>query len=103
MSGLYFEVFSGITYDEMMPVIHRLGFDGFFSNERKGDVMARMSGDVDENALFLKQQMASAPKYGHVPDGGEVSAPSVTRDAIEAIKDPVERVRMRAQHLDLYQ
>lgn len=66
-------------------------------------LLSRMSGDVDENALFLKQQMASAPKYGHVPDGGEVSAPTVTRDAIEAIKDPVERVRMRAQHLDLYQ
>ena len=66
-------------------------------------LLSRMSGDPEENALFLKQQMASAPKYGHVPDGGEVATPTVTRDAIEAIKDPVERVRTRAQHLDLYQ
>ena len=66
-------------------------------------LLSRMSGDVEENALFLKQQMANAPKYGLVPDGGEVSVPTVTREAIEAIKDPVERVRMRAQHLDLYQ
>ena len=34
MSGLYFEVFSGITYEEMFPMIRQAGFDGFFSNER---------------------------------------------------------------------
>lgn len=39
-------------------------------------LLSRMSGDVDENALFLKQQMASAPKYGYVPDGGEVAPPA---------------------------
>lgn len=65
-------------------------------------LLARMSGDVDENALFLKQQLANVPKYGAVPDGGESTPPTVTRESIEAVKDPVERVRLRAQHQDLY-
>ena len=66
-------------------------------------LLARMSGDVEENAKFLEKQMANVSKYGSVPDGGEQQPPTITRDAIEAIKGPVERVRMRAQHLDLYQ
>lgn len=65
-------------------------------------LLARMAGDVDENALFLKQQLANAPKYGAVPDGGEVNPPTITRESIEAVKDPVERVRLRAQHQNLY-
>lgn len=62
------------------------------------DLLARMEGDVDENAKFL----ASRPKYQAVHDGGEVRPPEITRESIEAIENPVERVRMRAQHLDLY-
>ena len=66
-------------------------------------LLARMSGDVDENAAFLKAQMDGAQKHGSVPDYGEASPPTATRESIDAIKDPVERVRMRAQHIDLYQ
>ena len=65
-------------------------------------LLARMSGDVDENARFLKQQMVNAPKYGQVPDNGEATPPTITKESIEAIKDPVKRVKMRAEHLDLY-
>lgn len=65
-------------------------------------LLARMSGDVEENAAYLKQTMANAQKFGQVPDGGETTPPTVTRESIEAIKDPVERVRTMAQHLDLY-
>lgn len=65
-------------------------------------LLSRMSGDVDENAAYLKQTMANAQKYRQVNDGGEIVVPPVTRESIEAIKDPVERVRMRAQHQDLY-
>lgn len=67
------------------------------------ELLSRMSGDVDENAAFLKEQMANVQKYGAVADFGETSTPPVTRESIEAIADPVERVRARAQHLDLYQ
>ena len=66
------------------------------------ELLARMTGDVEENAVFLKAQMAAQPKYGQVPDFGEVNPPTITRESIEAVKDPVERVRLRAQHQDLY-
>ena len=36
-------------------------------------LLARMSGDVEENAAFLKAQMEAKPKYEAVHDGGEVS------------------------------
>ena len=65
-------------------------------------LLSRMSGDVSENAAYLKETMANAQKYKHVHDGGEVPVPPITRESIEAIEDPVERVRMRAQHQDLY-
>ena len=64
-------------------------------------LLARMSGDVEANAQYL----ASRPKFAPVhDDGGVAGARSnvVTRESIEAIKDPVKRVRMRAQHQDLY-
>lgn len=66
------------------------------------ELLARMTGDVEENAVFLKQQMAAQPRYGQVPDFGEVNPPTITRESIESVKDPVERVRLRAQHQDLY-
>ena len=41
-------------------------------------LLARMSGDVDENAAFLKSQMGQT-KYPSVPDKGEVSAPTAKK------------------------
>ena len=67
------------------------------------DLLSRMTGDPDENAAYLKQTMANVPKYGQVPDGGETQPPTITRESIDAIEDPVERVRVRAQHMNLYQ
>lgn len=32
MSGLYIEVFKGMSYDTLLPIAARLGFDGFFTN-----------------------------------------------------------------------
>lgn len=66
-------------------------------------LLARMSGDVEENAAYLAQTMANAPKFGEVADGGEATPPTVTRETIDAIKDPVERVRARAEHINLYE
>lgn len=65
-------------------------------------LLARMSGDVDENAQFLAEQAKSVQKYPNVRDGGETPSQAITKDLIEAIENPVERVNMRAQHLDLY-
>ena len=38
-------------------------------------LLARMSGDVEENAAFLKEQMGKA-KYPAVPDHGEAKPPA---------------------------
>ena len=40
-------------------------------------LLARMSGDVEENAAFLKRQAESQPKYESVHDAGEAKAPAV--------------------------
>lgn len=43
-------------------------------------LLARMSGDVEDNAAFLKAQMENTPKYEAVHDGGEVKIPHVKTD-----------------------
>ena len=40
------------------------------------EMLARMEGDVAENALFLKERQENAPKHGSVPDYGEAIAPA---------------------------
>lgn len=52
-------------------------------------LLARMSGDVDENALFLKQQMAGAPRYGVVPDAGEAATPAAKKSTASLFADAV--------------
>ena len=38
------------------------------------ETLKRMSGDVEDNAQFLKRQAEAAPKYPSVYDGGQQSA-----------------------------
>lgn len=70
------------------------------------ELLARMSGDsreeVEANADFIAERMAGASIYPSVSDGGSTAASPITREEIEAIRDPRERVRMRAKHIDLY-
>lgn len=40
------------------------------------DMLARMSGDVEENAKFLAERAEAVRKYPEVHDGGEVRAPA---------------------------
>lgn len=65
-------------------------------------LLARMSGDVDENAQFLAEQAKSAQKYPNVSDNGEGGAVPITEAEIAAIKDPLQRVRTLAQHPELF-
>ncbi len=37
-------------------------------------LLSRMSGDVEENAAFLKEQLDSQPRHYPVPDNGEAKA-----------------------------
>ena len=70
------------------------------------DWLGRMVGDdrksIEANADYIASKLSGAPIYPSVPDNGGGKGASVTREQIEAIRDPKERVRMRAQHLNLY-
>lgn len=68
--------------------------------------LGRMSGDdresIEANADYIATKLSGAPIYPSVPDNGGRKAAPITREQIDAIKDPRERVRVRAQHLNLY-
>lgn len=68
--------------------------------------LARMSGDgreaIEANADYIASKLSGAPLYPSVDDHGGGNSAAITREQIDAIKDPKERVHMRAQHLDLY-
>ena len=63
------------------------------------DMLARMEGDVEENAKFLKAREDARPKFGDMHDGGEQPSAGKTLEEIRAIKDPQERVRQRAIYI----
>lgn len=46
--------------------------------------------------------LGSGLSFGAVPDGGEANPPAVTRQQIDAIKDPHERLMATAKNLNLY-
>ena len=68
--------------------------------------LGRMTGDtreeIEANADFVAGRLGSAPIYPSVPDNGGGKGAHITREQIEAIRDPKERVRMRARHINLY-
>ena len=68
--------------------------------------LGRMTGDtreeVEANADYIASKLSGAPIYPSVPDNGGGRGAQITKEQIEAIKDPKERVRMRARHIDLY-
>lgn len=68
--------------------------------------LGRMAGDdreaIEANADYIASKLSGAPIYPSVPDNGGSKAAPITREQIDAIKDPTERLRVRAQHLNLY-
>lgn len=68
--------------------------------------LGRMVGDdrkaIEANADYIATKLSGAPIYPSVPDNGGSKAAPITREQIDAIKDPRERVLVRAQHLNLY-
>ncbi|MBR4687095.1 MAG: hypothetical protein IKP01_02175 [Bacteroidales bacterium] len=48
-------------------------------------LLARMSGDVEENALFLKGKNDAEPKHGFVPDNGEANVPAPKKKEIPKV------------------
>lgn len=64
------------------------------------ETLSRMSGDVAENAAFLKARTPKAPAYPQVNDPGAVSVPDMSLEDIRNIKDPAERIRKRAEFIE---
>ena len=60
-----------------------------------------MAGDVDENAQFLKQQLAAQPRYPTLNDQGDPKPQTASKADIMAIRDPVERLKAIAANKDI--
>ena len=63
-----------------------------------------LRGSTKEEMQQHAQALVAAGFTGKsVPDGGEPGGtPGITREQIEATKNAVDRIRLRAQNLDLY-
>lgn len=62
------------------------------------DLLARMTGDVEDNAKLLQAKEASRPKFGSMRDGGESQSTVRTLDeALKGVKSTAERIRIREQ------
>ena len=68
----------------------------------KGETEEELTASAEAVKAYAGAQAPKLPAYPEDKGGGANPSP-ITRDQIESIKDPVERVRVRAQHMDLYQ
>ena len=64
----------------------------------KGETEEELTASAEAVKAFVGSQQPSYPE----DKGGGASPSPMTREQIDSIKDPQERVRVRAQHLDLY-
>lgn len=62
---------------------------------------AEKLSDAVKRAEKAESKLASIPKYPTVDDNGG-KTPPVTIERIEAIKDPAQRIKARAQQINLY-
>ena len=61
--------------------------------------LARMAGDVEDNAKYLQGVESSRQKFGDVRDGGEQNVPDQSLDeALKGVKSTSERIRIRAEY-----
>lgn len=67
----------------------------------KGDTEEELTASADAVKAYAGALAPKPPEYPEDKGGGKNPSP-MTRDQIESIKDPVERVKVRAQHMDLY-
>ena len=66
-------------------------------------VIAYMQGEtVDELMQAATAVKSSLKVYPVVPQGTHPNPAAVTKESIEAIENPLERVRARAQNIELY-
>jgi predicted Zn-dependent protease len=63
------------------------------------DMLGRMTGDVEDNAKYLKQREDARPKFGDMSDGGTQNPITESLDeALSKAKSQKERIRIRAEY-----
>ena len=67
----------------------------------KGETEEELTASAEAVRAYAGAQAPQPPAYPEDKGGGANPKP-ITKEQIEAITDPVERVRTRAQHMDLY-
>ena len=67
----------------------------------KGETEDELTASAEAVKAYAGAQTPKPPAYPEDKGGGANPKP-ITKEQIEAITDPVERVRIRAQHMDLY-
>ena len=67
----------------------------------KGETEEELNASAEAIKAYASAQAPEPPAYPE-DKGGGANPSSMTREQIESISDPVERVRVRAQHMDLY-
>ena len=67
----------------------------------QGTTEEELTASAEAVKAYASAQTPPPPPY---PDdkGGGTSPSPITREQIEAIKDPIERVKVRAKHMNLY-
>lgn len=91
---------SQMAHRDLLDKVHAA--TGVPSALLKGETEEELMASAEAVKAYVGAQVPEPPAYPQDKGGGANPSP-ITRDQIESIKDPVERVRVRAQHMDLYQ
>ena len=87
-------------YEAMQAEQERMANVTQFASQYKVDAgtLARMTGDVEDNAKYLAGIEAARPKYPETRDGGDQKLPAKTlAEALKGVKSTAERIRIRAE------
>lgn len=87
-------------YEAMQAEQERMASVTQFASQYKVDAgtLARMTGDVEDNAKYLAGIEAARPKYPETRDGGDQKLPAKTlAEALKGVKSTAERIRIREE------
>lgn len=87
MNNIYIDVFLGITYDELFPLIKEIGFDGFFSGEIYANDFEKMSlFKHNAEQLGLRQETS----HSTIPGSSSIWSSGTSGDEyIEVLKNNI--------------
>lgn len=63
----------------------------------EAEMLARMSGDVEENAKYLREREDARPKFGSQSDGGQQRNAGSLEERLKSARNESEAIDIRAQ------